>query len=481
MKIPRIQFILIAVTALLGACAVGPDYKRPAVETPAAYKENAGWKVAQPSDAADKGAWWEIYDDPLLDSFQQQAQQSNQNVRAAEARYRQALALVSGARAELFPTLSASASQTRSRAAAGRINQSQINTGGGVVTNYNLALDASWEPDLWGRVRRNIEANEASALASAADLSNTRLSLQAQLAQDYFQLRALDSQQQLFNETVTAYQKALDLTNNRYASGVAARSDVLQAETQLKSAQSQAVAVGVQRAQIEHAIAVLLGKPASEFSIAAAPLKLDTLPPVVPAGVPSELLERRPDVATAERDVAAANAQIGVAKSAFFPALTLSGSTGYQSSSFAGWLDAPNRFWSLGPALALTVLDFGARRAQVAQAEAVYDENVANYRQTVLTAFQEVEDNLSALRILEQQAQVQDEAVKAARQALDIVTNQYKAGTVSYSDVITAQTALFSNQNTAVSILNSRMAASVLLVKALGGGWGVGSVDPQAQ
>jgi len=481
MKIPQIQFILIAMTALLGACAVGPDYKRPAVETPAAYKENAGWKVAQPSDAADKGAWWEIYDDPLLDSFQQQAQQSNQNVRAAEARYRQALALVSGARAELFPTLSASASQTRSRAAAGRINQSQINTGGGVVTNYNLALDASWEPDLWGRVRRNIEANEASALASAADLSNTRLSLQAQLAQDYFQLRALDSQQQLFNETVTAYQKALDLTNNRYASGVAARSDVLQAETQLKSAQSQAVAVGVQRAQIEHAIAVLLGKPASEFSIAAAPLKLDTLPPVVPAGVPSELLERRPDVATAERDVAAANAQIGVAKSAFFPALTLSGSTGYQSSSFAGWLDAPNRFWSLGPALALTILDFGARRAQVEQAEAAYDENVANYRQTVLTAFQEVEDNLSALRILEQQAQVQDEAVKAARQALDIVTNQYKAGTVSYSDVITAQTALFSNQNTAVSILNSRMAASVLLIKALGGGWSAGAGETKAQ
>jgi len=466
---------------MLGACAVGPDYKRPEVETPAAYKENAGWKVAQPNDAADKGAWWEIYGDPLLNNFQQQAQLSNQNVRAAEARYRQAVALVSEARAQLFPTLSASASETRSRAAAGRINQSQINAQGGVATNYNLALNASWEADLWGKIRRGIEANEASALASAADLSNTQLSLQSQLTQDYFQLRALDAERRLLDETVAAYQKALELTNNRYASGVAAKSDVLQAETQLKSAQSQAIAVGVQRAQLEHAIAVLLGKPASEFSIAAAPLKLDTLPPVVPAGVPSELLERRPDVATAERTVAAANAEIGVAKSAFFPSLTLSGSTGYQSSSLAGWLDAPNRFWSLGPALALTVLDFGARRAQVAQAEAVYDENVANYRQTVLTAFQEVEDNLSALRILEQQAQVQDEAVKAAQQSLDILMNQYKAGTVSYSDVITAQTALFSNQNTAVSILNSRMAASVLLVKALGGGWSAGSVETKAQ
>jgi NodT family efflux transporter outer membrane factor (OMF) lipoprotein len=336
-------------------------------------------------------------------------------------------------------------------------------------TIWSMPLNASWEADLWGKVRRSVEAGEAAAQASAADLENARLSIQSQLAQNYFQLRAVDAQKQLLADTVAAYAKSLELTNTRYKVGVVARVDVAQAEAQLKSTQAQLLDLGVQRAQLEHAIAVLLGQPAGNFSLAAAPLK--ATPPPVPAGLPAELLERRPDIAAAERRVAAANAQIGVAKAAWFPSATLSASYGLQTATAAQWFTLPSRFWSIGPALAETIFDGGRRQAAGEQAMAAYDASVANYRQAVLTGFQEVEDNLAALRILEEESLVQAEAVKAAQQSLEYSLNQYKAGIVTYLQVVTAQATALSNQRTAADLLARRVTASVLLVKALGGGW----------
>jgi len=462
--------------AALGACAVGPDYKRPGAAAPAAYKE---WKVAAPKDDVRRGEWWKIYGNPALDDLMAQVNISNQTLKQAEANYRQAHAAVAGARAQFFPTVAISASATRSGRGQGSstpfVSSNGVvvggGTGGSTITNqYSLPLDVNWEPDLWGKVRRTVESSAATAQASAAELEATRLSLLAELAADYFQLRVLDDQQRLLDDTVAAYQKALDLTKNQYASGVAAKLDVMQAETQLKTTQAQAIDNGVQRATLEHAIAVLIGKPPADFSIA--PEKMAFTIPVIPPGLPSELLERRPDIAQAEREVASANAQIGVAESAYFPDLTLSATAGYQSAAFADWISAPNRFWSLGPALAETLLDFGARRAQVEQARAAYDASVANYRQVVLGGFQEVEDNLAALRILEQEARVQDEAVKAAEQALQIALNEYKAGTQNYLTVVSAQAAALSNERTALTVLSSRLTASVTLIKALGGSWG---------
>ncbi|MGH8756208.1 MAG: efflux transporter outer membrane subunit, partial [Burkholderiales bacterium] len=427
---------LVALAALLimtAACTVGPDYVRPTVEAPVAFKEMVGWKPAQPRDQEFKGKWWEAYNDPLLNNLEEQVNISNQNLAQAEAQYRQARALVQSARAGYFPTVSASASESRSRASSS-FSSTQLQSTNpvtrGITNNYLLTLEAVWEPDLWGRVRRTVESNEASAQASAADLEAVRLSAQAELAQDYIQLRALDTQKQLLDDTVAAYEKSLQLTQNQYAAGIVAKSDVIQAQTQLKSTQAQSIDVGVQRAQFEHAIALLIGKPASDLTITPAPLTA-TLP-AVPIGMPSDLLERRPDVAAAERLVAAANAQIGVAIAAYFPSLTLSASGGYQSPSWSNWLTVPSRFWAVGPALAETLFDGGLRRAQTDQARAAYDANVAAYRQTVLTGFKEVEDNLAALRILEQEAEVQDEAVQSARQAVALTTNQYKAGTVNY-------------------------------------------------
>ena len=332
-----------------------------------------------------------------------------------------------------------------------------------------MGLDFSWELDLWGRIRRTVESNQASAQASAGDLESARLSFQAELAQDYFQLRTVDAQKQLLDATVAAFEKSLELTKNQYASGVASQADVVQAETQLKTTQAQAIDVGVQRAQLEHAIALLIGKPASTFSLPTAPLT--ATPPPIPVGVPSALLERRPDIAAAERRVAAANAEIGVAVAAFFPTVTLSASSGFESSSLSQWLTAPSRFWSVGPSISETVFDGGLRRAQTDFARAGYDASVGTYRQTVLTAFQAVEDNLAALRILEQEAQVQDEAVQGAQKSVTLTTNQYKAGTVSYLNVITAQTIALTNETTAVQIRGRRMSAAVLLIQALGGGW----------
>jgi NodT family efflux transporter outer membrane factor (OMF) lipoprotein len=406
---------------------------------------------------------------------------SNQSLKQAEAQYRQATALVSAARANFFPTLGVDFSAQR----AGRYGTGSIVSGGTVIgsgnalnsgsshpTNtYSLPFTASWEPDLWGRVRRTVEGQEANAQASAATLESTRLSLQAELAQDYFQLRIVDEQKRLLDDTVAAYAKSLQLTQNQYNVGVAARADVVQADTQLKQAQVQAIDLGIARAQLEHAIALLVGKTPAEFAL---PVQaLNVTPPAIPVGLPSTLLERRPDVAVAEREAAAANAQIGVAQSAYFPNLTLSAQAGTQTSTFSDILAAPSRFWSIGAMLAETIFDGGAREAQVAQSRAAFDAAAANYREVALAAFQNVEDNLAALRILEAEAAAQAEAVKAAETSLAISLNQYRAGTVSYLNVVTAQTTAFANERNAISILGNRLTDSVALVKSLGGGWDV--------
>ena len=469
MKLDHTKLVALAFPlALLGACAVGPDYVRPPVETPAAFRES--WKQAEPRDHEERGKWWEVFNDPLLNSLQEQVGISNQTLARAEAQFRQAAALLDSARAATYPNLTGGVSTTRSRASSTTIAQpSAASVSRGVITSHNLPSNAAWEADVWGRIGRTVEASAAGAQASAADLEAARLSAQAQLAQNYFQLRALDAQQQLLEDTVSAYEKSMQLTQNRYAAGVVAKADVVQAQTQLKTTQAQAIDIGVQRAQLEHSLALLVGKPASNFSIPRAPLT--AVPPPVPPALPSALLERRPDIAAAERRMAAANAQIGVAKAAFFPSLTLSAGTGFQSATLAQWLTLPSRFWSIGPAIALPLLDGGLRHAATDQAIAAYDANVAAYRQTVLAGFQEVEDNLAALRILEQEARVQEEAVKTARLSVELTTNQYKAGIVTYLNVIAVQTTALGSERSSVDILNRRLAASVLLVKALGGGW----------
>jgi len=458
-----------ALLVSLAACKAGPDYQRPAVATPAAYKELAGWKPSQPQDAMSRGPWWSVYRDPVLDGLEQQVQVSNQNLRAAEAAYRAAVAVVRAAEAALFPTLTLNGQSTRSKSSA-RGSGTSLGGAQQPVSQYELTLGASWDIDLWGRIRRTIEGNIASAQATAADLASARLSAQAALATAYLQLRVEDALKKLLEDAATAYTRSLEIVRNKYNAGTAARSDVAQAETQLESTQAQAINVGVQRAQLEHAIAVLIGKPPADFAIA----PVATLAPEIPAmppGVPSALLERRPDVAAAERQVAAANAQIGVAIAAYYPDLTLSASVGYLSNQMASLFQASNRLWSLGPQAAETVLDFGARGAQVDQARANYDQGVANYRQTVLAAFQQVEDELATLRILADQAKVQAVAVRSAQEAERLIFNQYKAGTVDFTSVVTAEVAALSNEETALNIVQSRLVASVALIQALGGGW----------
>jgi NodT family efflux transporter outer membrane factor (OMF) lipoprotein len=460
----RMLAIFAAICLVVTACTVGPDYHRPIAVAPPVYKELPGWKVAQPQDEALRGAWWELFQDPQLNALEEQVNISNQNLAAAEAQVRQARAVIQAARASYFPTLSAGADVTRSRSSA-NVKSGPSTT----LTQYNLPMDASWEPDLWGRVRRNVESQRANAEASLADLESVRLSAQATLAQSYFALRIQDTQRQLLEATVATYQRSLAITQNRYAVGVASRADVAQAETQLKSTQAQLMDVGVQRAQLEHAMAVLVGKPVATFSIPVAPLT--TSPPAIPVGVPSELLERRPDIAGAERRMAAANAQIGVAKAAFYPNLTLSATLGFASIAAGNWASLASRVWALGAAISETVFDGGLRKAVSEEAMATYDATVASYRQTVLTAFQDVEDNLAALRILEDEARVQDEAVQAARQALTVVMNQYQAGTLGYLDVVVTQATALTNERGAVDIYGRRMIAAVLLIKAVGGGW----------
>ncbi len=454
------RMAVVAVALTLASCAMGPNYRRPQIVTPPAYKESQGWKIAEPRDGVNRGAWWEVFGDTQLNALADKVGKSNQSLKVAEAQYRRAQAVVQQSRAGLFPVVTGDVSVTRSGSGSRA-----------PATEYDLSARASWDIDLWGRVRREVESSEASALASAADLESVRLLVQSELVLNYLLLRVLDTQKNLLDENAASFAKTLELTQNRYKAGIAGRVDVAQAETQLKSTQAQSIDTGVQRAQFEHAIAVLLGAAPAEFALPAAPIKF--VMPSIPTGLPSELLERRPDIAAAERRVAAANAQIGVAQAAFFPSLTLSAAAGFGSSSFANWLSWPNRFWSLGPALAQSIFDGGLRKSLSDQAIASYDASVAAYRQTVLTAFQDVEDNLAALRILEQEAKVQAEVVNAARLSVELTLNQYKAGIVSYLNVAIVQTSLLNNERTALALLGRRLTASTQLVRALGGGWTV--------
>jgi NodT family efflux transporter outer membrane factor (OMF) lipoprotein len=446
----------------LGGCSIGPKYVRPSSPMPKAYKESADWKPAAPQDQIIKGDWWKIFNDPQLDSLEAQVNISNQNIAIAQAQYAQAYALVQAAKSSFFPILTTSASYSRSHSSSGA-------NGKNAVSQNFLGADVTWELDLWGRIRRQIEANNANAQSTAADLENARLSAQGQLAQDYFQLCALDSQKKLLNDTQVIFRKFLKLTQERHAAGIASQTDVIQAQTQLAGIRAQEIDIGVQRSQLENAIALLAGKPASEFSIP--PTVLPAAVPSVPAGLPSEILERRPDVAAAERVAASANALIGVAESAYFPTFTLSASGSFQDSNLARLFSSPNPLWSVGPALAQTIFDAGLRKAQTTQAKAVYDADVAQYRQTVLTAVEQVENNLAALRILQEEAAVQDEAVADARKALELETGLYRAGTVSALDVITTQATALNDERTAVIILGERINACVLLIQYLGGGW----------
>ncbi len=456
------------------ACMVGPKYQRPSAPVPPAYKESPpahwkemqGWKQAQPNEAAKRGKWWEIYDDAELNALEEQVSISNQNLLAAEAQFREAKFAVRIARSNLYPSISVSPTIVNAQASSNAVFKT------GQQTTYDLPVNVSWEADTWGSIRRSVLSSAEAAQASDAVLENARLSYQAELAQDYFELRGTDGEKELLEATVKSYQDYLKLTQDRFNSGVASGSDVAQAQTQLETARAQLIDFDVARTQFEHAIAVLAGKLPSELSISRRSIKIT--PPPVPVGLPSGLLERRPDISNAERQMAEANEQIGIAKAAYYPAIGLttnSAPIGLESTSFLRWISWPSKFWSVGPGLEETIYDAGRRRATLNQNLAAYDATVANYRQTVLTAFQQVEDNLAALRVLESEAQAEDDAVKAAQNSLDISTYQYKAGTVNYLAVITEQAILLQDQVQALNILTRRMSASVLLIEALGGGW----------
>jgi NodT family efflux transporter outer membrane factor (OMF) lipoprotein len=473
----RLLACLAGAAVLLGGCVVGPKYHTPAAATAPTYKETpppntaaAGiWQPAKPSDAVIPGKWWEMFNDPLLNSLELRVNVSNQTLAAAEASFLASRALVREARSQLFPTVSTSPSITKER--------NSTNVGGLTVpsgsaktfTDYSLPFDATWEPDLWGRVRNTIKASEYGAQASAADLDDTRLTLQAEVAVDYFDLRSEDALKQLLDSTVAAYRQSLNLTQVLYQTGIDSAESVAQAETQLETTEAQDTNVGILRAQYEHAIAMLVGQPASTFSIDYEPLKAG--PPSIPIGVPSQLLERRPDIAASERLVAQANAEIGVARAAYFPNLTLSASGGFQSSGITDWLTWPSRFWSVGPSLAEPIFEGGLRRATVQQYRATYDETVANYRQTVLTAFQQVEDNLAALRILSTEIGQQQVAINSSQRYLALATERFRDGIDPYLNVISAQTTLLGNQQTLVGLQEQQITASVQLIEALGGGW----------
>ena len=484
----------LAVTScLLAGCTVGPKYHTPTAETPAAYKEltpadyknTDGWKVAQPKDDALRGKWWEIFNDPQLNALEERVNVSNQNIAAAAASFFAARALVKEARSQLFPTATTSPAITVQRSpSTSSSGTSGTATGStsssmGTFTEYTFPFDATWQPDLFGRIRNTVRSAAYGAQASAADLENTRLVIQADVAVDYFQLRGQDALKQLLDSTVIAYRQSLDLTKALYETGIGSDEAVAQAETQLEVTEAQDTALGIQRAQFEHAIAMLTGQPASSFSIPIEPLK--SSPPAIPIGVPSQLLERRPDIAAAERLVAQANAQIGVARAAYFPTVTLSAAAGFASTSAARWFIWPSRFFSIGSAAAETIFDAGLRRATVEQFRAQYDQTVANYRQTVLTAFQQVEDNLASLRILSVEIQQQDAAVKSAERSLAIAKDRYRLGIDPYLNVLTAQTALLSNQETEVSLQIQQMTASGGLIEALGGGWNASQLPSPGQ
>ncbi len=475
------RFMLTGIVALLlvlllAGCTVGPKYVKPAVPTTPAYKEEVSgsfkesdrWQPARPGDQTSRGNWWEIFGDTELDKLEEQISGSNQNLKVAEARFRQARAAIRFNRAWQFPTISTAPSASYVKSSdfspnfPSKIQQSSKG-------DFVLPFDLSYELDLWGRVRRSVAAAREEAQATAADYETAKLSLEAELALDYFELRSADAQKQLLDDTVKAYTDNLQLTRNRFKGGVAPKADVAQAQTQLDTTRVQDTDVTVQRAQFEHAIAILIGKPPAEFSLAAAPLNYQ--PPSTPIGLPSELLQRRPDIAGAERRVAEANQQIGIARAAYFPTVTLGGTAGFAGSQGSNWFAWPSGFWAVGPALAQTLFDAGRRRATSESARANYDAAVATYRQTSLTAFQEVEDNVAALRILENETEQQQQAVASSQESLQLFTNRYKGGVDTYLQVITAQTIELANERNAIDILRRRLDASVLLIKALGGGW----------
>jgi NodT family efflux transporter outer membrane factor (OMF) lipoprotein len=454
---------------LFGGCSVGPKYSKPTTQIPPSYKENANWKTAQPSDQAQKGNWWEIFQDPQLNALEEKLSVSNQTLRAAVDRFQEARDVLRETRSALYPLVTAGVAPTR-------IRQSQHRALFGATSpvNYSdfaLVGDVSYEADAWGAVRRSVEASRTLAQASAADLETIRLSLHAELALDYLTLRGLDAQKKLFDSNVDDFDKALQLTESRFQGGVASREDVDLAETQLEQTRAQDIDITSARDQFEHAVAVLIGQPASSFSLEPAPLP--ATPPVPPSGLPSDLLERRPDIAGAERRVASANEQVGIARAAFFPTITLGLVGGFESGKFPNWLTGPSALWSIGASAAETVFDAGRRHAVSDQTIATYDEMVADYQQTVLVSFQQVEDSLSDLRVLDEEAKSQDAAVAAANRAVEQSTNRYKGGLDTYLTVITAQNAALTNERTAVSLLTRRLTSTVLLVKALGGGWDV--------
>jgi NodT family efflux transporter outer membrane factor (OMF) lipoprotein len=476
-RLPHV--LALAPSVLLAGCLVGPDYVRPSAPTPPAYKEaQGGWIPAQPADAAPRGDWWTLFDDPVLNELEQKVVVSNQNLAAAEAAYREAEALVAADRAQLFPTLGATASGTRS-ATNGGVGTITPGSGGsagtpvpvvGVARNsFQLGASASWEPDLWGKIRRTVEGARASAQASAADLANAQLSAQSQLAVDYVQLRADDELKRLTDDTIEGYKRSLQITQNQYNAGIVAKNDVLTAQVQLANAQAQSADYVRQRQLMEHAIAVLAGMPPAELTIQPTAWTLKT--PDVPAAIPSQLLQRRPDVAAAERSAANANAQIGVAVAAYYPTLNLTGDYGLSASSLAKLFSASSTFWSLGANAAETLVDFGARSAKVRQARASYDQSVAQYRQTVLTAFQDVEDQLAAGRQLALEQPLRAQASQAADANEIIALNQYRAGLTDYTAVVVAQAAALSARQTLITTQSSRMAAAIQLITSLGGGW----------
>jgi len=461
---------LTAVASFLAACAAGPDYVRPPFEAPASYKESGPWKAAEPGQIDSDRRWWTQYSDTTLDALIDEANKANQDIRLAEAQYRAARGAADAARAGFFPNVGATVNAGRART----ITNGAIELG----NTASVALVATWEPDLWGSVRRSVEAGTAGAQASAADLAAARLSVQAQLAQDYFQLRATDEALALYARTVEAYARALKLTQDQYAAGVVLRSDVALADTTLQTADAQRIDLQSQRAQLEHAIALLLGRAPATFTLQ--PTEPAARIPVTPTGLPSELLERRPDIASAERRVAQANANIGVARAAYFPNLLLAASGGYDSTHLAPFLEAPVRVWSLGAALAATLFDGGARAARDTQAVAAYDAAVAQYKQTVLGGFQEVEDNLATLRVLDEETTVQERAVRSSLLAERLALSQYRAGTATYLAVVTAQALALGNQRTLVLLHARQLQASVALIKATGGGWETAMLEKSA-
>lgn len=476
-----VALLLVLLFVALGGCTVGPKYVKPTVpatpnykeEPPASFKESDQWQPAHPGDQVSRGNWWEVFGDPELNNLERQIADSNQNLKVAEARFREARAAIRFNRAAQFPTISTAPSASYVKSSdfspsfPSKIQQSSKG-------DFELPFDLSYELDLWGRVRRSVAAAREEAQATDADYQTAKLSLEAELALDYFELRSADAQKQLLDDTVKAYTDNLQLTTNRFKGGVAPKADVAQAQTQLDTTRVQDTDVTVQRAQFEHAIAILIGKPPAEFSLAAAPLNYQ--PPSIPIGLPSELLQRRPDIAAAERRVAEANQRIGIARAAYFPTVTLGGIAGFSGSQGSNWFTWPSGFWAVGPALAETLFDGGRRRATSESARANYDASVATYRQTSLTAFQEVEDNVAALRILENEAQQQEQAVASSKDSLHLFTNRYKGGVDTYLQVITAETTELANERNAIDIQRRRLDASVLLIKALGGGWNVSNL-----